>query len=79
MLCCLFFQRRQSDALRNLRSREFKFRDLKKQLAADATPAPASSVDEFHREINVCFLYLFLLIIFFANHVCHCLCKCCIS
>ncbi|KAI5670224.1 hypothetical protein M9H77_10588 [Catharanthus roseus] len=45
-------KRRQSDALRNLRSREFKFRDLKKQLAADATPAPASSVDEFHREIN---------------------------
>lgn len=31
----------------------FKLRDLKKSLAAEASPSSASTVDELHQEISV--------------------------
>lgn len=41
---------------RQFRSKEFELEDVKKLLSSVATAAPASTMDELHREISVCFL-----------------------
>ncbi|CAK9135142.1 unnamed protein product [Ilex paraguariensis] len=45
-------KRRRFQVERNLRSREFALQDVKKSYVAEASPAPASTVDELQQEIS---------------------------
>ncbi|KAM7504621.1 hypothetical protein LguiB_003525 [Lonicera macranthoides] len=46
-------KRRRSDAERNLRSKKLVMQDFARSVAAEASSAPATSVDELHQEISV--------------------------
>ncbi|XP_011076383.1 structural maintenance of chromosomes protein 6B isoform X1 [Sesamum indicum] len=45
-------KRRRIHVERQLRTKEFELEDMKKMLASEASAAPASTVDELHREIS---------------------------
>ncbi|KAM7499521.1 hypothetical protein LguiA_023935 [Lonicera macranthoides] len=45
-------KRRRSDAERNLRSKKLVMQDFARSVAAEASSAPATSVDELHQEIS---------------------------
>lgn len=68
------YQKRCIEAGQHLNSKEMELQDMKSSFASNASHAPTFTTDELHHEISVCslnpcLLCLFLLKIFFLNHL----------